>query len=350
MKKRLGLSAGLLVLAMAGAASAQEAKPQTQDLSPQLRDVFNDSSISIRYQNLHDNNDVKVRDQGEYKLDLRMKLRVIPGSNKLQVVARAVTGTAFDYAHNQMGLGDTAPEGSRNIDLRNVYGTWDMTPHFNLQGGALETLPAGTKGALSIDENGWVDGGRASFSNLKAWANQVVVTVGRVAEFDTPSVLDRSFDDVNFIQVHVRGNLHPRLAYMAEGTDFEEQKYLRGMVELAVKDVTRFVDAIVLEEMMKTGDKNHQGFAASLKKAIGATNLMTQYSYKTADLSLRAANRLPLQEEIKQGHQLTFKADRPMRYGTPYVLVGKTLGSNIEKLSTQGTRLEAGMKIGLGRK
>jgi hypothetical protein len=356
-KPSLVLCAALLAAAFTGSSVlAQQAATQEVDLSPMFTNLFNGSSVSIRYRNQTDIDKNKTHDQTQHRLDLRMGFKILP-DGKLRVVTRATSGNSFADAWNETGLGKTAPNSEFNLPkVRQAYLDYSPTANLNLQGGFLAPTPDMASGALSIDEDGWVDGGRAAYSNLASWANKIVVTVGRVADYDKVNILDRSLkQDPNFLQVHVTGNLGARTKYMVEGTDFEEQQYVRAMVELAVRDITKFVDAVVVEEMMKRGDNTHQGFAASLKKAVGQTNIVTQYSYKTADLSLEAANRMPLQDEYRQGHQMTLKLDRATKIGTPFIHVGKTLGNDstgnkIQVLSSQGARIEAGLKIGIGRK
>src|SRR6185369_4396290 len=143
------------------------------------------------------------------KVDVLMGVKILP-SGKLQVHARVLSGSDYQNAYNNTGIGNNT-DLSKTMGLRQLY--VDIRPSENLmiQGGSMAPIPQGladARGALSLDTSGWVDGARASYANLASWADRIVVTVGQVGEFDKVNLKDRVnplTTKPNFMQIHVQG-------------------------------------------------------------------------------------------------------------------------------------------------
>jgi hypothetical protein len=131
------------------------------------------------------------------------------------------------------------------------------------------------------------------------------VTVGRVADFENTHFWERNWGkSPNFFQVHLRGNLAKRVAYMIEGTNYradgkvgqDNEQFVRAALEVAIQDVVKFVDTVVLEQLYQVDDKAFQGLAVSLKKAVADWTFQLTYSHKGEDVSKGDAYHMPLED------------------------------------------------------
>lgn len=331
---------------------AQNAEaPKRVDFDAAIRKyVEEESSASLRYRNQHRNDGSQSHNQVQYRLDLQLKFQLTP-DGKLVLRSRALTGGRFDSAWDETGVGENV-DGNVNFRMRQLFLDYSPAANLNIQGGSIPVMHSSIKGkgALSVDTDGWVDGGRVSYAKLASWASQIVVTVGQVDEYQTTNMFKRGWGSPNFVQVHIQGDLTEQIRHLAEFTRIGEDNYLRMMAEIALKDVVPFIDSVVLEDIVRIGEGGGQdGFGAAVKKAIGDWKVTGQYSYKSAYISRTGSGALLLEDFYRQGHQISVQIERKTKWGTPYVAIGKTVGG-VKTLGNQGLRVEGGLKVHLPKR
>ncbi|MCC6278534.1 MAG: hypothetical protein IT289_11525 [Oligoflexia bacterium] len=313
------------------------------------------SSTALRYRNLHKPDGTISKDQFQYRLDLRVTLTFLKdGSLKLK--ARAMTGQGYDGSWNETGLRPENAQLNSDFNLRNFYLEYTPSKAWTFQAGALNNSPSNINagGVLALDGDGWIDGARASYTDPQLWADAISVVVGQIDEYGNTSFFDRNFDGgANFIQIDIHGSLNRYTSLVAEMTQFDGVEYIRAIIELTTRDVVKFIDKVVVEEMLATGSKTHQGFALTVKKAFKSWQFTTEYSYKSDQISGMSPSKLPLEDLYRAGHQITIGADKKMgkdgSLGTMFVRYGKTLNGT-DLFNSQGARFDFGYKIGLSRK
>lgn len=362
------ISASTLTLALTASATlrAEETPPaatpsptatpkpvSSPNLDP-LR-LFDGSSISVRYRNQHDATNKKTFNQAQYIADFRLTLQ-LDREGKLNL--KAVVGTAADAPNNfnadpaNMGLGNSTTF-NPHLYVRNFYADYKEGKS-HLAVGSLPTTLSGVNGAFNIDSNGWINGAfyQYTVASEKHWIRDVAVTVGQMDIEDSAQIWKRDFDlSKNIVQIDVRGDISEIAKYTVEATNYDSEQYLRGILELATKDILKFVDQVSLEEMIGTGDQVQQGFALSLKKKLKDETLMSLvYSRKEDLLKNKSPQLLMMEDNFRPGDQLTFKIERPINKAktmVPFMRVSKTLNKMFTVPMTSGSRFETGVKIAL---
>lgn len=339
------LAATLLITPQIQAAEESNLKKALQEA---FAEAFDGSSGAVRYRIFHKNDGALAKDHLQYRLDMRVGIRIL-ADGSLKVKSRVMTGNSYDASWNETGVGREAGDFATSLSSRNMYLEFTPSESFNLQAGALMTTPPNmnTSGALALDGDGWVDGARASYSNPEIWADSISVTVGQVDEYGTSSAWGRETDDINFIQIDIRGDLSKHAALTTEVIQFESVEYARFILEVLTKDVVSFVDSVVVEEMLSSENDTHQGFALSFKKAISTWKLALDYTFKGEQISGFDEKKLQLEDLYRQGHQVTIGVDKNLRnnFGSLYMRLGKTV-SDTELKSNAGLRVDFGYKIG----
>lgn len=321
------------------------------------RVTFTDSSFSLRYRNQHDNNDKLTKDQAQYNVDMKVQLR-LDHDGKWRVITRTKTGASFEAGWNDLGVGNNT-QFNHDLNVRQIYLQYENAGTTGSVG-FLPVVPnSATRGVLSFDEDGWIDGARVETTRLGKWANRVTVTVGRIDDLNTPAALSRGIGSPNVIQVHVQGNLNKRIAYVVEGTQFDSQtagseQYLRAMLDIATKDVLGFINKIVVEPLLQNTNQPLQGFALGAQTALNSTwSLTAQYSYKGHELSSNEKRYAPREDFYREGHQVGFTLTKkftsvPLEWS---LQAGKTVsgpsrtGDNLGLANTRGLRVDTRLKV-----
>ncbi len=338
----------LAVVGLSTTVLAQQATTGSERLSI-------DPTAGIRFRRYTNPDGTTSKNDLDYNFDLKVTLKLVDG--KLKVVGNGVTGTSPDDPFNHAGVGSSSSSFGHAMALRTMSLQYTPTETIAISGGALNAIADGisSDGAFQLDRSTWVDGARVSFSKIAQWADQITVTVGKAANasssgnlFDRDIGLD-TLKNQDFIQVQMKGNLSKRLKYLAEGTEFNETDYLRGVAEIATDDVVKFVDAIVIEDMVSTSRSltgiTHEGFAASMKKAINGYNVQGGYSYKSAAISARGPNNLLLQNETMSGKAINLSVERPTKWGSMYLAGSKGVGKGTDVTSRSNSQFQVGAKV-----
>lgn len=342
--------------AQLGAAPASKANtPKTEESKPRI--TFTDSSFSLRARNQHDNNGDRTRNQLQYNVDLKVQLR-LDKDGKWRVISRTKTGASFESGWNDLGVGNNS-KFADDLNVRQIYLQYENAGT-TASVGFLPVVPnSTTKGILSYDEDGWIDGARLETTKLGKWAKRVTVTVGRIDDLSNPEALSRGLDTPNVIQVHVQGNLNKRISYVVEGTQFDSEtagseQYLRAILDIATKDVISFIDKIVIEPLLQNTSQPIQGFALGAHTALSSTwSLTSQYSYKGHELSSNEKRYAPREDFYREGHQITLSLTKkfttiPVEWS---LAAGKTVsgpsrtGDNLGLLNTRGLRVDTRLKV-----
>lgn len=342
-----------LFLLTAALLISPQIQAEESNLKKALQEAFADaldgSSGAVRYRIFHKNDGSLSKDHLQYRLDMRVGIKIL-ADGSLKVKSRVMTGNSYDASWNETGVGRESGDFASTFGARNLFLEFTPSERFNLQAGALMTTPPNmnTSGALALDGDGWIDGARASYSNPEIWADSISVTVGQVDEYGRSNTFSRQTDDINFIQIDIRGDLSKHAVLTTELTQFESVEYARFMIEVLTKDVVSFIDSVVVEEMLSSENDAHQGFAMSLKKAIRTWKLALDYTFKGEQISGFDEKKLQLEDLYRQGHQVTIGVDKNLRnnFGSLYIRLGKTV-SNVELKSNEGLRVDFGYKIGL---
>lgn len=315
-----------------------------------------ESSVTVRARNEHDNAGTTTKNQLQYNVDVKMQL-VLSKDGKWKINSRVKTGSTFDGGWNDAGVGNNTRFG-KDIALRHLFLQYQIDKDNQASVGWLPILPnSEVKGVFNFDDDGWIDGARLQSENVAKWANKITVTVGRIDQLTETAALSRGIGTPNVIQVHVQGKLSKRLSYALEGTQFDSsergsEQYLRAIGEIATEDLVSFVDKVVVEHLLQNSDRPLQGFAVGAKKALGETwSLTAQYSYKGKDVTAYQKYFAPREDFYREGHQVSLVATKKFK-NSPLeasVAVGKTVSGN-KITNAEGLRAEARLKIKFGGK
>lgn len=357
MKKEMFLSSIILSVAMSAFAQTAPTTSATANNNPgQFSLNLDGTNGNFRWRDQHDNKGKETFDQAMYAVDMKVTFQLTE-DGKLKLKSRVQTGNGkFDGDSENLGIGNNTHT-QKDLFVKQLYLDYTISKSASAQLGAIPVLPSGIVGALNIDGDGWVDGARMNFLvSDHSWIKQVNVTVGEVDEYTTPNALERKVSKPNFVQVHIRGNLAKIAGYTLEATNFHDEQFLRGILDIAMKDIVGFVDKIVIEEMISSKDSAQKGFAVSLSKTLKDVGLTLQYTDKSAYISQTGPKFLALEDYYRPGKQVTFKIERNMHGGTifPFFRISKTLNDPklgaIQFNSNKGVRAEAGFRWVLPKK
>lgn len=315
--------------------------------------VLEGSNVTVRYRGQADTKNKTTFNQGQYIADFRITLQLDrEGKLKLKAVVATDASGAFNADAADLGIGN---DSKLNTDpyLKNFYVDYKEGKS-HIEVGALPTTPSGVNGAFNLDANGWVDGAfyQYTISGENHWIRDVAVTLGHMNVKDSPQLWKRDFSTApNLIQIHVRGDLSEIAKYTVEATNYDSEQYLRGIIEIATKDILKFVDQVSIEEMIGSGDQVQQGFALSLKKKLKNEVLVSLvYSRKEDLLANKNPQLMMMEDNFRPGDQLTFRIEKPINKSktiTPFMRVSKTLNKSFTVPATSGARLEVGVKFTL---
>jgi len=333
----------LNIFLIAGAIATASTPPDVSS------EIFNDSSAGLRYRNQHKPNGDLTNNQIQYRVDMRMAIP-LTADGKLKVKARILTANTYDGSWNNAGVGNHT-KFQDDLGVRQFYLEYTPNGFVTIETGAMGNntpgLASGTP--LSPDGDGWIDGARATYrtgSKENLSIEQMSVTVGRVSDLNKTNFYDRNWNtDPNFVQVDLKGRINKYVSVTGQATQIEETNYLRGIVELATKDLVSFVDKVVIEDLIRGQGRAQQGFALGAQKAVGAWSFVGEYSFKSADIGKAGPTNLMYEDFYKAGHQVTFSVERslPKNAGKLYVKAGKTVnGTQLGSLN--GARVEGGYK------
>lgn len=115
------------------------------------------------------------------------------------------------------------------------------------------------------------------------------------------------------IIVSVQGSINDYLSYAVEGTSSKpksaggkSEQWMRAMLNIATKDVVKFIDRVAVEALVQNSETAVQGFAVGGTKVIDTTwSLTGTYSIKGNDLASREAQYGQRSYFYRQGHQAT---------------------------------------------
>lgn len=280
--------------------------------------INEESSVSVRYRNEHKANNSLHEDQLQYRVDIKMKFQ-LTSDNKLFLKTRVLTGGDFDSAWNDSDIGKVDGDGNILPAIRHLYIDYSPTSNVNLQVGAIPVTGTDLIGQspLSIDTDGWVDGARASYSKLASWADKIVVTIGQMDEYEDTNFFSRQWGSPNYIQVHIQGDLSRHFKYATEVTKLNQEKNLRGILEITLKDLVSFIDTVAIEEMISLDQSNHKGFGVTLKKSINNWKFSGGYVYKRAYMN-EQSNTILLNDFYVNGHQVFLQVEKKQN-GVPHI-------------------------------
>jgi hypothetical protein len=230
-------------------------------------------------------------DRTHHRVQSRLVLDTFVSLNDsgcLKAKGQITTGSKFDSVWDDTSIGDS--EEDLHINLRRLYLDLACYKKHAIQIGA---LPPHTPGELGIKSDGWVDGMRAVILVGADRKIRVVMTAGEVDEFDEPSVFDRGWDGGNYLQLGLDGKLTDRVSFAVDITEHDSNDYLRGVLDIAVGDITKWIDSIGIENLVANSHQN--GLMLSADKQIGSWNL----TVSTTDIREAQLNEgtLPLPNE-----------------------------------------------------
>jgi hypothetical protein len=321
--------------------------------------TLKNSSVIVRAREQYNNDGKQTVEKFQYNVDLKLQLR-LDRDGQWRVISHARSGPTYGAPWQDLGIGKDS-KFSDELNVRTLY-LQRAGDHGSEQIGFLPVLPdPGVKGVFNFDEDGWIDGARLQRTSLGQWATKVTVTVGRIADINTPAAFSRGIHAPNVIQIHVQGNLSKRIAYAVEATQFnpqgaESEQWVRVITEIATKDVVKFVDKIILEPLIRNSDKPLQGFALSAQTALSDTwSLSSVYSIKGKETARSERLYAPREDFYGEGHQISFfltkkLKDHPIEYGIAgfKTLSGPQTGREqraIDLVSRKGTRIEGRIKF-----
>lgn len=338
-----------LILFLGSACLAQSAAAPIDDPLISLKD----SSISVRDRDQHSNTGDRLVGQAQYDLELNLQLR-LDESGKWHVVSRLKTGPTFNTGFNNAGIGNDTKLDS-TIAPRELFLKYESDGNV-ASVGALTTLPSPeAKGVFSYDEDGWIDGARLEKTGLSTWAKRVSITVGRIDQINTPSFIDRGVGAPNVIQVHVIGNINSRIGYVLEGTRMQPSgqpsaEYLRAVIQIATKDILKFVDTVSVEQLFQNSSVPVQGFALSAKTIIATDwSLTEQFSHRGHDVSAADSVYGPREDFYREGDQISLFVTKTIKAQHPIEIsfgVGKTIAGPVSgEKSPLGLGNDRGLRV-----
>jgi hypothetical protein len=223
------------------------------------------------------------------------------------------TGATFKSSGNTFGSG-TPGEEVLDYKLRRMSMT--LSPGKGLDvsfGGLAPSYGAGTENSY-LDGDGYIMGYRAK---AKIENSTLVVTGGYLGDLKEPSVFDRMdrMGDLNYLQVLLTQAIGQLIVTSLDYNHVDGDSYLRGAVKIQLSQWVKFLDSLVVEDMVKmTGDEANL-LAATLKskfKDIFGERLPGRdleialtYAYMTDEV------KLPVGDKIFDGHSVRVKISLP---------------------------------------
>jgi len=209
-------------------------------------------------------------DQNKTQAQLRMDgFLNLTSDGCFKLAGRLATGKAYNSEGDDTGLGNE--DYDMHLNLRHMYIDSQCFEKFRIQFGAMPTTTS--SGTLGLANTGWIDGAKISYSETEK--NRVWnVVVGEVDEFNSPNVFSRSFHSPNNYKLEVIQNFEDQSKVTVSASRFEDQSYLRWVIEKALHVESQFLAAhqiqlqkIQLEQI--TADTDHLGALAQLNSKVG---------------------------------------------------------------------------------
>lgn len=232
-------------------------------------------------------------------------------SGCLKARTQVTTGPKFDSTWDESGIGNA--DRDININFRRLY--LDMNCYLKLavQMGA---IPPHSIGDLGIKEDGWVDGLRVAFYLDQTKNIRVAITAGDVDEYTTPNLFKRDWDGSNYYQLSVDGKISQNLNFVADFTEHDENEYFRTGLKLAIKDITRILDSVSIENVLANG--HQQALMISVERQLGKWKLkLSQTNMREAQLE-EGTLALPIEDFYGKDHNYQVTASRNL--GKKWVL------------------------------
>lgn len=268
------------------------------------------STAGFRYRNQHNTANTETIDTTQVVLDMQVALR-LDNDGKWKVISRIKSGPTF--LQPWVDLEGDKPMDVHGFSMRQLY-VEHTGDGYQADVGFMPILPNNdVNGVFAYAQDGWLDGARFAKLDLAKWAKRVTVSVGRIDDLTTPAAIDRGVKAPNTIIVSVQGAINDHLNYVLEGTSSnpkgptaKSEQWMRAMLNIATKDVVKFIDKVAVETMIQNSDNAVQGFAVGGTKVIDSTwSLTGTYSVKGQDMASREAQYGQRSYFYRQGHQAT---------------------------------------------
>ena len=276
--QRLLAIAGFVLLA--APVSAQDAPRSSEPAAPRPLARWIDAqalTLATRYDYIEDARDQtrQNRLQGQFQTRVRFK---IDAAGRYSLHAGAFTGSAFNSGWNSTGIG--TGDGSATVYLKQVFLAAQPVTGLELQYGSLYPSRGRSTEITTLDNDGYLTGGRASVRRPKdVFFDEVSVTVGYVGNLETPSVFDRSraFSRQNYWQLLASKQVHPRLTISTDYSVLEDDGMLR---QGATWRIGRpLLDSVTGEYGVRLRGGSHESaFAVSGTKQVGRLTVLAGYA------------------------------------------------------------------------
>lgn len=274
------------------------------------------STAGFRYRNQHNNANTETIDTTQVLLDMQVALR-LDKDNKWKVISRIKTGPTFLQPWVDDGIVGDKPMNVHGFSMRQLY-VEHTGDGYQADVGFMPVLPnADINGTFAYAGDGWLDGARFAKLDLAKWAKRVTVSVGRIDDLNSPAIADRGVKSPNTIIVSVQGAISDKIGYALEGSSSNpngpvaNEQWMRGMLNIATKDVVKFIDKVALEAMVQNSSNALQGVSIGATKVIDTDwSLTGTYSVKGQNLASREAQYGQRSYFYRQGHQATAQIQR----------------------------------------
>ncbi len=323
------MKTSLIILCFALTSFARAA----EDKKPTLH-IFSDSQIPIdiklnngeltsRYKFITDKNGKATASQLESKVVLDVTVLILKdGRIKLNFLGQ--TGSAFRSGYSSLPVGPTGKE-DFDFNLRRLSITFAPFAGMNIALQDLE-LTAGSfgseKGAGSedtyFDDDGYIMGYRAKVGIGKG--GYLSVTGGYVGDFNKPNVFSRleRMGEFNYLQALINHSIGAIAVASFDYTYWEKSNYIRGAIKLDLTKWTKFIDSLVVEDLLRVNSANKSDqemahvFAIKLAKKFkaalpGGRDLALTLAYIYNDKSMN----FPIGDRSFVGSQMKFSVTVP---------------------------------------
>ncbi len=294
-----------------------DVKRTADKISSQLATLFDGSQVGLRYRLQRTGSEIS---HNRIQFQVRIKVE-IPISEKVSLNIQPQTqGDSFSSGWSNLASIDDASEIEFDMKLRRLFIEGRPTDKFTWQVGALETRTGGLESTpLTLDSDGWIDGGRIIMTLNKSSGDfsidRVSVTGGSLSP-DEGNVFARKFDvqENPFAQVQIQGAIAEKLKLMGEYNKIGSDEYLRANFSLDVSEhLGAIASSIFFEAAHSIGSRSGEDFRG---RSVGVTKEDKKWkgtiAYINNQLSrdIRSLVNAPTREA---GEQILFEYERDTR-------------------------------------
>lgn len=156
------------------AASASTATTNTKSDLYSLKDLFGDSSLSIRWQIDGSKNDTTSVNRIVFRPRINL---TIPLSDRFRLKTQAQTGATYTSGWDRIvTMDETKPNFPENLAIRRMYLEYEATKNSTIQFGALQVGSQWVEPRpFGLDTDGWIDGLRVVFKEVFENVDQLQV-------------------------------------------------------------------------------------------------------------------------------------------------------------------------------